>query len=396
MKNKRLITVVVIILVYLAGAFIYGKASGEKESTSTNQTKKTTVVGVLQYVSHPALDEIYRGIKDGLKEEGLKEGENLEIKFQNGQADQSKLATMSQQLVQSDPDALIGIATPAAQSLANTTSSIPVVLGAVTDPVGAGLVASLEKPGGNVTGVSDQPPVTSQIKLASDLLPNAKKVGILYASSEDNSKYQVAQAEEAAKKEGLESVKYAVPSTNEIAQTVQVMSRQVDFIYVPLDNTIANAMQTVVKEANKANIPVIPSVDTMVEQGGLATIGINQYQLGLQSGKMAAELASGKEKPETTPVYTFDQGDTVINQSQADRLGIIVPQSMKEKAKIITDDSGKEKPETTPVYTFDQGDTVINQSQADRLGIIVPQSMKEKAKIITDDSQQETSKEDDK
>ncbi|MDW3724914.1 ABC transporter substrate-binding protein [Enterococcus faecium] len=342
MKNKRLITVVVIILVYLAGAFIYGKASGEKESTSTNQTKKTTVVGVLQYVSHPALDEIYRGIKDGLKEEGLKEGENLEIKFQNGQADQSKLATMSQQLVQSDPDVLIGIATPAAQSLANTTSSIPVVLGAVTDPVGVGLVASLEKPGGNVTGVSDQPPVASQIKLASDLLPNAKKVGILYASSEDNSKYQVAQAEEAAKKEGLESVKYAVPSTNEIAQTVQVMSRQVDFIYVPLDNTIANAMQTVVKEANKANIPVIPSVDTMVEQGGLATIGINQYQLGLQSGKMAAELASGKEKPETTPVYTFDQGDTVINQSQADRLGIIVPQSMKEKAKIITDDSQQE------------------------------------------------------
>lgn len=117
----------------------------------------------------------------------------------------------------------------------------------------------------------------------------------MYASSEDNSKYQVAQAEEAAKKEGLESVKYAVPSTNEIAQTVQVMSRQVDFIYVPLDNTIANAMQTVVKEANKANIPVIPSVDTMVEQGGLATIGINQYQLGLQSGKMAAELASGKK-----------------------------------------------------------------------------------------------------
>ncbi|EOZ5986629.1 tryptophan ABC transporter substrate-binding protein [Enterococcus faecium] len=342
MKNKRLITVVVIILVYLAGAFIYGKASGEKESTSTNQTKKTTVVGVLQYVSHPALDEIYRGIKDGLKEEGLKEGENLEIKFQNGQADQSKLATMSQQLVQSDPDVLIGIATPAAQSLANTTSSIPVVLGAVTDPVGAGLVGSLEKPGGNVTGVSDQPPVASQIKLASDLLPNAKKVGILYASSEDNSKYQVAQAEEAAKKEGLEAVKYAVPSTNEIAQTVQVMSRQVDFIYVPLDNTIANAMQTVVKEANKANIPVIPSVDTMVEQGGLATIGINQYQLGLQSGKMAAELASGKEKPEMTPVYMFDQGDTVINQSQADHLGITIPQSMKEKAKIITDESQQE------------------------------------------------------
>ena len=218
-------------------------------------------------MSHPALDEIYRGIKDGLKQSGLEEGKNLEIKFQNGQADQSKLATMSQQLVQADPDVLVGIATPAAQSLANVTTKIPLVLGAVTDPVGAGLVKSLDKPGGNITGVSDQPPVEAQIKLASDILPNAKKIGILYASSEDNSKYQVSQAEAAAKKEGLTSVKYAVPSTNEIAQTVQVMSQQVDFIYVPLDNTIANAMQTVVKEANKSKIPVIPSVDTMVEQG---------------------------------------------------------------------------------------------------------------------------------
>lgn len=174
--------------------------------------------------------------------------------------------------------------------------------------------------------------------MASEILPNAK-IGILYASSEDNSKYQVSQAEAAAKKEGLTSVKYAVPSTNEIAQTVQVMSQQVDFIYVPLDNTIANAMQTVVKEANKSKIPVIPSVDTMVEQGGLATIGINQYDLGVQSGKMAATLATGKEKPASTPVYVFDKGDTIINEKQAELLGITIPDKLKKNAKIVSSDT---------------------------------------------------------
>lgn len=135
--------------------------------------------------------------------------------------------------------------------------------------------------------------------------------------------------------------KYAVPSTNEIAQTVQVMSQSVDVIYIPLDNTIANAMQTVIKEANKEQIPVIPSVDTMVEQGGLATIGINQYQLGVQSGKMAAKLALGKNEAATTPVYTFDKGDIIINQEQAARLGVTIPEEVKEKAKSVTQESTK-------------------------------------------------------
>ncbi|MEY8444668.1 tryptophan ABC transporter substrate-binding protein [Enterococcus ratti] len=335
MKNKRLLVVISLIMIYLTGTFIYEKLNRSSDDSATGSSKQMVSVGVLQYVSHPALDDIYRGIKEGLKEAGLEEGKNLTIHFQNGQADQSKLATMSQQLVQADPMVLIGIATPAAQSLANVTNSIPLVLGAVTDPVGAGLVKSLKEPSGHITGVSDQPPVEAQIKLTSEILPKAKKVGILYASSEDNSKYQVSQAEAAIKKQGMTSVKYAVPSTNEIAQTVQVMSQKVDVIYIPLDNTIANAMQTVVKEANKAKIPVIPSVDSMVEQGGLATIGINQYDLGVQSGKMAAALALGKEKPETTPVYVFDKGDIIINEQQANQLGIIIPDSIKSRAKVV-------------------------------------------------------------
>lgn len=113
------------------------------------------------------------------------------------------------------------------------------------------------------------------------------------------------------------------------------MTSEVDFIYIPTDNTIANAMQTVVNEANKSKTPIIPSVDTMVEQGGLATVGINQFDLGIQTGKMAADILSGKAKPATTPIYTFKTGDIIINEKQAAKLGISIPENIKSKATII-------------------------------------------------------------
>lgn len=327
MKSKKLLVVVSALVLFLIVSFFTEKNEEAKQDIPT--------VGVLQYVSHPALDEIYRGIQDGLKENGYTDGENLKIVFQNGQADQSKLATMSQQLVDKQSDVLIGIATPAAQALANTTSEIPIVLGAITDPVSAGLVASNEKPGGNITGVSDKSPVDAQFDLATKLLPKAASVGILYSSAEENSKYQAAEAEKAAQALGLKAKSYVVPSSNEIAQTVQVMSGEVDFIYIPTDNTIANAMQTVVNEANKTKTPIIPSVDTMVEEGGLATVGINQYELGVQTGKMAADILSGKSEPATTPVYTFNTGDIIINEAQAKALGVTIPADVKDEAKLV-------------------------------------------------------------
>lgn len=328
MRINRLSVVVAIIVVFLIGSFFIEKQETVKQNIPT--------VGVLQFVSHPALDQIYKGIQAGLKEKGYEDSKNMTLAFQNGQADQSKLATMSQQLVQEKKsDVLIGIATPAAQALANTTSEIPIILGAITDPVSAGLVKDNQKPGGNITGVSDKSPVTAQFELVTQILPKRKKVGILYASSEENSKYQVEEAKRIAEKIGMTVKTFAVPSSNEIAQTVQVMTSEVDFIYIPTDNTIANAMQTVVSEADKTKTPIIPSVDTMVEQGGLATVGINQFDLGVQTGKMTADILSGKAKPATTPIYTFKTGDIIINQKQADKLGISIPENVTSKAKII-------------------------------------------------------------
>ena len=340
MKNKGLIASVTVILLFLGATFVYqlGMRSGTNQVSETSEPveKAEKTVGILQFVSHEALDAITEGIKEGLKESGYTEGDNLTIEFQNGQADQSKLATMSQQLLNKDADVLVGVATPAAQALANVTQDVPIVLGAVTDPVGANLVADMDQPGGNITGVSDKAPVAAQIKLAKDLLPEAKTVGILYSSTEDNSKYQVAEAEAAAEENGLTSKSYAVPSSNEIAQMVQVMAREVDFIYIPLDNTIANAMQTVVQEANKSKTPIITSVDTMVEQGGLATVGQDQFTIGVETGKMVAAILDGTVEPATTPIYTFSDGETIINETQAQLLGITIPENLKDEAKLIT------------------------------------------------------------
>lgn len=337
MKNKKLMGSVAIIFIILLVSFF----SSQAQETSSPK-KKIPEVGVLQYVSHPALDEIYRGIKAGLKQEGYDpKKQTVKINFQNGQADQSKLKTMSEQLVNKQADVLVGIATPAAQALANTTQKTPIVLGAITDPVSAGLVKSNEKPGGNITGVSDQSPVAAQIELAKKLLPQAKKMGILYSSSEANSEYQANKASTIAKKAGIESKNFPVNSTNDLLTIVQEMANQVDFIYIPTDNTIANAMQTVVGAANNAAIPIIPSVDTMVEQGGLATVGINQYDLGVKTGQMVAMILKGKSKPATTPIYTFTKGDIIINQEQAEKLGISIPDSIKQQATLVSADKTK-------------------------------------------------------
>ncbi|MFW7369155.1 tryptophan ABC transporter substrate-binding protein [Vagococcus fluvialis] len=330
MMNKKIVAVITVLGLFLAGSYI----KDSKEQEKLNEKAKLPTIGVLQFVSHPALDDIYKGMVDSLAKEGFKEGETANIVFQNGQADQSKLTSMSQHLINEKSNILVGIATPAAQALANQTQEIPIVLGAISDPKSAGLVEDNNHPGGNITGVSDQSPVEAQLELVKEILPSSKKMGILYSSAEDNSAYQAEKITTEAKKSGFDVKSYPVPSTNEISQMMQVMSKEVDFVYLPTDNTMANAMQTIVDVANQYKIPVIPSVDTMVEQGGLATVGINQYELGVKTGEMVASILKGESKPATTPIYTFDSGDIIINQKQADFLNISINQSIKDKAII--------------------------------------------------------------
>lgn len=337
MKNRRLILSVSTIILFLVGAFIKETLFADSlQSKNDNQTS-LPVVGVLQFVSHPSLDEIYQGMVDELAKSGYKNGETVTLERQNGQADQSKLASMSQQLISKNPNVLVAIATPAAQALANQTQDIPLILGAVSDPVGSGLAESMEKPGKNATGVSDIAPVDEQLDLIQTLLPGKKVMGILTSSSEDNSKFHVDRTTKIAEAQGFTVKSYTVPSSNEITQMIHSLATDVDFLYIPNDNTIANAMPTVVSVADQYQLPVIPAVEEMVAQGGLATVGNNQKKLGQQIGKMVVKVLEDELDPAKTPIEVFSTGDPVISPTKATELGITIPKEL-ENIKTIQKD----------------------------------------------------------
>ena len=331
MKNKALIGTLAALALLVVGVLFVS----QRQETSSSSEDKVVKIGILQFVTHDALDEIERGIEDGLADAGY-EGSNVELTVLNAEADQSKIQTMSKKLVDDGNDVVIGIATPAAQGLASATSDIPVVMGAISDPVGAKLVKNLDKPEGNVTGVSNHVPHAQTVELIQTITPDAKTIGVLYASSEDNSVSQVKEFTQYAEEAGLTVVEYAVPSTNEITTTMSVMTGKVDAIFVPQDNTIASAFPTVVTAANAAKIPVYSSVDTMVKQGSIASVAQSQYDLGLETAKIAVKILAGKKVSEV-PVKVVDTGVPTVNLKAAKELGITIPDSLLEEADIAVE-----------------------------------------------------------
>ena len=327
MKNKRLIWTLVFLAILTLGSI--GTDLFKKEHQDANKVVK---VGILQFVTHDALDQIEKGIEDGLKEAGYK-GDKVKITLLNAEGDQSKIQTMSKQLVNDKNDVVIGIATPAAQGLAAATKDIPVIMGAISDPVGAKLVKDLKHPEGNVTGTSNQVPIKQTVELVKSLTPNAKTIGILYASSEDNSKSQVESFKKYAEKDGLNVVEYAVPSTNEINTTMSVMTGKVDAIWTPQDNTIASAFSTVISSANQAKIPVYTTVDTMVKEGGLASVAQSQYELGKATARGAVKVLKGK-KVKDVPVDVIDDGTPTLNLKVAQDLNITIPDDVLKQSDI--------------------------------------------------------------
>ncbi|MDG3145915.1 ABC transporter substrate-binding protein [Streptococcus suis] len=330
MKNKNLLATIIALTVMVVVALFLTQ---KEQNNSTNSTEKVKI-GVLQFVTHDSLDEIYKGIKAGLEEGGYTTTENLSIDFMNAEGDQSQVQTMSKKLVDNGNELLIGIATPAAQGLANATTELPIIMGAVTDPVGANLVTDLKNPGGNITGVSDQTPVADTVSLIKEITPDAKTIGVLYSSNEDNSKIQVAEFKAAAEEAGYTVLEYAVASSNELASTVEVASSKVDAFFTPVDNTVASAFSTVVSVANKSKTPIFTSVEDMVEGGGIASVTLSQYDLGVATGKMTAKILDGAN-PADTPVQIFNEGTVVVNQKVAKELGITLSDDVINQASKV-------------------------------------------------------------
>ena len=287
--------------------------------------EKVLKIGVIQLVEHSALDANYKGFVDGLAEAGYVDGKNIKIDYQNAQGEQANCVTIAQKFVNSKDDLIFAIATPAAQAVANATKKIPVVISSVTDPESAKLVKSNKAPGKNVTGTSDLTPCAAQMDLIKKLFPEAKTVGMLYCSSEQNSLFQVKLAEDACDKIGLKYVEATVSNSNEIQQVTQSLCGKVDVIYSPTDNMIAAGMPLVAKIATDNKVPTICGEEGMVKAGGFATYGINYYELGKQTAKMAVQILKGEKKPAEMPIEYLSTCDFVVNQETAKALGVTVP-----------------------------------------------------------------------
>lgn len=291
------------------------------ESSPTKTSGKVTV-GILQYMEHDSLTAARKGFETALKEGGYEAGKNLTIDYQNAQGDQSNLQTMSEQLVNKS-DVVLAIATPSAQSLATVSTETPVLFTAVTDPLSANLVKSIKKPGGLITGTSDQAPIDQQVDLLKQALPQAKKVGILYTSSERNSEVQVKEAEKELKKAGYEIVKKGISSSNDVQDAATSLMKTSDALFVPTDNTVASTMTMLGQLSLDNKVPVIGGSTDMVDAGGLLTYGTNYTELGKQVGKQALKVLKG-QKPATIPVEYPKKLELHVNQKQAEALGIDV------------------------------------------------------------------------
>ncbi|GAA3019242.1 ABC transporter substrate-binding protein [Tetragenococcus solitarius] len=316
-----------LILTALSTLALAACSNGGADNQETDNTKK---VGVLQVVEHDSLDTAYEGFKKGLAEGGYKEGENLTIDYQNAQNNQDNLKSMSEKLVKDQSDLVLGIGTPAAQSLANVTQDIPIVVTAVTDLVEAKLVDSNEQPGRNVTGTTDMvPDIKKQTDLLLSVIEQPKTIGIMYNAGESNSKIQADLAQEALEEAGVKVKTLTANTTNDVQQVTTSLAKDVDGIYIPTDNTFASAATVIGDVAKETKTPIVAGSIEQVEGGALATYGIDYASLGKQTGTMAAKILDGDAEPSDMSVEEADELKLYVNKEMAQALDID-PESIKE------------------------------------------------------------------
>ena len=292
-------------------------------------------VGIVQLVEHAALDAANKGFVEGLASKGYKEGQNIAYDRQNAQADQSNLQNIAHRFVNNKVNLICAIATPAAQTVANVTSDIPIVATAVTDYKTAKLVKDNAKPGTNVTGTTDMNPVEQQLDLLLKLVPNAKSVGTIYCSSEVNSQLQIEILKKAAAAKGVTVKEATVSNVNDIQQAARSLVGKVQAIYVPTDNVLASAMPTLVSVTEEAKLPVICGEGGMVKAGGLATLGVDYYKLGFQAGEMAADILSGKSKPADMAIQAQKEFKAMVILKEAEKIGLTGPEDVLKGAELV-------------------------------------------------------------
>lgn len=334
MKKRRVSGVVLVIISMLLLALAGCGTDKNKDASTPDKSSKQTKIGIVQIVEHPSLNTIRESFLQQLAKDGFKDGQNIIVDYQNAQGDQTNLKTICQKFANNKYDLIVAIATPSAEAAAGETKTIPVLFSACTDPVGSHLVGNLEKPGGNVTGTSDAVSAAKIMELAKRITPDIKTIGALYNSSETNSVSVVNDLKKYAAENNLKVVEATVTNSSDVQQAVTSLVGKSDAIFSPIDNTVASAMPIVTKVANQAKKPVYVGADSMVNDGGLATYGINYTVLGQETAKMAVEIINGK-KPGDMPVKLMTDMYICVNQDTAKAIGITIPDDVLKEAKVV-------------------------------------------------------------
>mgnify|MGYP000305953550 CR=1 FL=1 len=333
MKKKVLAMVLTAVCAMglMAGCGNSGNAATGTQNAATESGYK---VGISQFAEHGSLDNCREGFLEGLKEEGIEEGKNLTVDYQNAQTDTGTASTIADSFVSAKDDLICAIATPCAASAYNSTmnTDIPVVYTAVSDPVSAGLANEDGSSIGNITGSSDILPVEEQLKMIRAMLPDAKKIGILYTTSEANSVSAIAEYKEKVGDYGFELVEKGITNTSEIALATDDLLSQVDCISNLTDNTVVASLPTILDKANEKKIPVFGSEIEQVKIGCLAAEGIDYIALGKQTGKMAAKVLKGEAKASEQNFETITEPGFYVNNKVAENLGITVPDDLANNA----------------------------------------------------------------
>ena len=323
--NKKMVPLIGLVIIVVVLIFLF-KPSTESDSQAIK-------IGITQIATHPGIDAIRQGFLDEMKKLGYEEGNDVTYNQTNAQGDMPTAQSIAQKLVRDKSNLIFAISTPSSQTVAQAIkgTNIPLVFGAVTDPVSAGLVETMEKPGGNITGTSDQWPVDKQFALLMQLAPNVKTVGLVYNPGETNSESNIKVVEKVCEARGLMVVKVSVSNTSEVYTAAKSLVGRCDAIYVPADNTVIAAMDSVVKVAEENKIPLLPGVSSNVEQGGFGTIGPDYYDVGVQSAKLADQVLKGK-KPGDIPVAVAERLEYFFNKRSAAAMGITIPEELLNKA----------------------------------------------------------------
>jgi len=299
-------------------------------------------VAVTAIVEHPALDAVRDGVKDALIVAGYKEGENLTWQYQNAQNNTATAGQIARKFIGDKPDVIVAIATPSAQAVVASTKTIPTIFAAVTDPVAAQLVPSWEASGTNVTGVSDKLDLTQQIELIKKIVPNAKRVGMVYNPGEANSAVVVEAFKKILPSHNMTLVESTAPRSIDVSSAARSLVGKVDLIYTSTDNNVVSTYESLVKVATEAKIPLIASDTDSVARGAIAALGVNYYQMGVQAGEIAVRILQG-EAPGTIATQTSQNLRLFLNPNAAARQGVTLSDAVLQEAAEIVETKAVKK-----------------------------------------------------